>query len=129
MGFYEKKKEGSEYNRVFLSPPKAKPPSIFSFLRSTFFFVLYIIQLFLIRFTLLLFIHPIFSCIVAGFMGLIWWGLFLWLIFWKLPELDDKYFDSELWDEPKNLLVTIPGFIVFYSVFIFFVYIIDESTL
>jgi hypothetical protein len=62
-------------------------------------------------------------------MGLIWWGLFLWLIFWKLPELDDKYFDSELWDEPKNLLVTIPGFIVFYSVFIFFVYIIDESTL
>jgi len=92
------------------------------------FLVLHIIQFVLKRFTLLLFIHPLFSCLVAGFMGLIWWGLFIWLTFWKLPDLDDKYFDNELWDEPKNLLVTIPGFIVFYLVCILFFYIFGEIT-
>jgi len=112
-----------------MSTIKPKQPTIFSkvfwFLRGTYFLILHLIQFVLIRFTLMLFIHPFFICLVVGLMGLIWWVFFLWWIFWKLPDLNDKYFNGDLWDEPKYLNLTIPGFLVFYIVYILFVFISD----
>jgi hypothetical protein len=150
MGFYFRKNEGdqsdaktetetktegeeqevSEYERVFLSPKKSKPQSVFTqVLKNVFGFlevlsssILWFIQYLFKYITLGLFIHPLFSCLVTGFiMGLIWWVFFLWL-FWKLVfVIDDKYFDCELWDEPKYYLVTIPGYIVFYILWCCFI--------
>ena len=120
----------SKDDRVFLRPAK---PTIFSrvfwFMRGTFFYILNIIQFFFIYMTLGLFIHPIFSCLVTGLlMGVIWWVFFLWLLFYSLPALDNKYFGSLLWDKPKYLLITIPGFIVFYTVWIVYAMTISRFT-